>query len=565
MSFQPPVPDQISAANSSTTPLSANATFTGTAVDCTAQAISSITATVFSDQASALGGMQLQWSQDGSNWGDHNQVMTNSASASTVISDKVRARYFRIVYVNGTVNQTAFRLQTLLSATNTSGTIRDLDTGVNSDDEAQQVRAVLTGKTTPGSKYTDVITDVYGSLQTVVGGQAADAFGRLRIGNPVSLFGAQFQYTNQPLIFQNSVVGTGTVAKTANESSLTLSTGGTASGASAVNQSKQYLRYEPGKSQQILMTGVLGVQKNNVRSRIGYFDANDGVYFEMDGGAGASVNVRSSVSGSPLNTTITQANWNFDTMDGTGPSGITLDFSKAQIFAIDFQWLGEGRVRFGFFVNGVLLICHQFYAANIISTPYMNTANLPVRAEITNTGTAASSTSMKQVCMAVVSEGGVDNPQSYHFTASNGVTSVSVTTRRAILSIRPKATFGGITNRVVITPEEAKVLCSSGSCFWELVYNGALGGAPSFTSVDANSTAEFDVAGTTVTGGTVVASGFASGGGDTARGTTDSSLLGVLPVTLDITGATQDVLSLVVTAFTGSVLANGALRWEEIR
>ena len=313
------------------------------------------------------------------------------------------------------------------------------------------------------------------------------------------------------------------------------------------------------------MTGVLGVQKNNVRSRIGYFDANDGVYFEMDGGAGASVNVRSSVSGSPLNTTITQANWNFDTMDGTGPSGITLDFSKAQIFAIDFQWLGEGRVRFGFFVNGVLLICHQFYAANIISTPYMNTANLPVRAEITNTGTAASGTSMKQVCMVVVSEGGVDNPQSYHFSAANGVTAITLTTRRAVLSIRPKLTFGGITNRVVLNPKEIKVLCSSGTCFWELVYNATLGGSPSFTSVDANSTAEFDVAATTVTGGTVVSSGYASGGGDTARGTSDDNLLGVLPVTLDITGAVQDTLTLVATAFTGSVLVNGAMHWEEIR
>ena len=74
MSFLPNNPDQVNAANSSTTPLAANAVFQGTTVDCTAQFISSIMVFAWSDVASATGGFKLQWSQDNVNWGDHDQT-----------------------------------------------------------------------------------------------------------------------------------------------------------------------------------------------------------------------------------------------------------------------------------------------------------------------------------------------------------------------------------------------------------------------------------------------------------------------------------------------------------
>jgi hypothetical protein len=569
MAYTPPKPDLVDAGNSSTALLIANATFTGTAVDCTASAISCVTVFCFSDQASAVNGMQLQWSEDGTNW-DHIQKTTAMASISCVLNDKVRARYYRAVHINGAVNQGVFRLQTIQSATNTSGTIRDLGSEVFQTDEAQLCRSVLTGKSstglaTPTNTYTDVITDVYGSQQVVIGGQAADAFGRLRSANPMSLFDAQFSYTNQPLLFQTSVVGAGTVAKTSGQSSLTLSTGSGTSGDGAINQSKQYCHYEPGKSQQIIMSGVLGAKKSNVRSRIGYFDANDGVYFEMDGTAGASVNVRSSTSGSPVNTSVTQANWNFDKMDGTGVSGITLDFSKAQVFAMDFQWLGEGRVRFGFFVNGVLLVCHQIYSANVISVPYMNTANLPVRAEIFNTGAAGTATTMLQVCMAVISEGGAENPQAYQFSASNGTTTISgISTRQPLITIRPKVTFNSITDRCRINVTDFDVFNNATpGAFYELIYNGTLsGGAGTFTSVDANSVTEFNVDRTGCTGGTVISQGYCPGGGKT---TTTVPFNMNLPITLDIGGTIPDTLTLCVSSTGTNIVAAGAMRWLELR
>jgi len=482
-------------------------------------------------------------------------------------------------------------------------TIKDLPTQITTSDAAQIVHAVIAGRASTGTAsnsttgtYNDVVTDVYGSQQVAIGGQSADAFGRARVSEAVCLFDAQFQYDNQPLIFQTQVVG-GSVTKTSGESSLTLSTGGTTQYNFATNQTKPYMRYEPGKSQLIMMTGILGAQTANVRTEIGYSDANDGVFFRMDGSVGACIVERSSVIGVSVGaipaiavavggtsyaagdtgtistgganatykvlkvvggvvtaialtgagtgystgqgvatatggaqagigtgltvnivneTIITQANWNFDKLDGTGLSGVTLDLTKGQIFCIDLQWLGVGRVRFGFFVNGALIACHNIFNANGVLVPYMNTANLPCRASIFNTGTASGTTTMKQICMTVVSEGGTEYPQAYQFSAVSGVGNATATTtavRNPLVSIQPKTTFNSITNRGKIRPLAVNILCTPGATqpiYWELVYNPTLAGSPSFASADPNSLVNYDVAASgtilTITGLTTTSS-----------------------------------------------------------
>jgi len=41
-----------------------------------------------------------------------------------------------------------------------------------------------------------------------------------------------------------------------------------------------------------------------------------------------------------------QSNFNLDKLDGTGPSGVTIDFTFLNVFQIDFRWLGAGRIRY---------------------------------------------------------------------------------------------------------------------------------------------------------------------------------------------------------------------------
>jgi hypothetical protein len=322
----------------------------------------------------------------------------------------------------------------------------------------------------------------------VFGSTQADAFGRGRVSQPQNLFIVNFTYDANPLLMQVLNVGAGTGVKTTNVSSVTLATGGNTSGDGSILQQRSYNIYQPGKSQFIQMTGIIGAAKANVRSQIGYYDVNNGLFFDQNNGLG--VTVRTNTSGSPVDTFVAQASWNLDTMSGAGgaanPSGVTLDATKTQIFVIDFQWLGVGRVRFGLIIAGTLIYVHQVLNANVLTVPWMNTACLPIRWEIHNTGTASGTTSMTAICGSVQSEGGQEFPAGLNFNASNEITSISVSTKRAVLSIRPKTTFNSLTNRMSIVPVDITVIASSGTVYWELIHNATLGGSPAWTSADAN-------------------------------------------------------------------------------
>ncbi len=381
-----------------------------------------------------------------------------------------------------------------------------------------------------------------------------DAFGRQRVSAPFDVFEVQHQYNTQPLVWTDSTSGNGAITHLPNESSVELSTGGTASGDKAMRTSKQYFRYKPGKSQLVLMTGVMGVLKSDVRQRIGLYDDNNGLFFEQDGTNLKAV-VRSSTSGSPVDTAVNQSSWNLDTLDGTGPSGITLDMSKTQILVFDFQWLGVGRVRFGFVIDGNLIYCHQSNHANVLTSVYMTTANLPLRYDIENTDTAASSTDLIQICSAVISEGGQET-RGLPFAIGNGATTISVTTRRALLSIRLKSTFNSIANNGLVVPRDFEVFSQDVDAYYEVVHGGTLGGSPSYTSVDANSIVEYDVAGTTVTGGRTVQSGYITTGDKAAGGM--AGLLSKLPLN------NTDILTIAVTSLSGATDCGASITWTEV-
>lgn len=406
-------------------------------------------------------------------------------------------------------------------------------------------------------------------LATVLFGTATadtarnDAFGRFRVSQPETLFDSQFQYgTLTNVTFNAKVAGGGTVAHLPNESSVLLSVTN-ASGDAVVFQSKRYVRYQPGKSYLVFMTGVFGAGVPNCVKRWGYFDGDNGIYWEQDGDTIAVV-LRSKVSGVVSETVVTQDQWNLDKFDGTGPSHVTLDPTKSQILAIDLEWLGAGRVRIGFMSDGQLTFCHQFLNANVIGTAYMSTANLPVRYEISNAAELGAGQSMRTICQTVLSEGPLAEQRYLPFSVSNGITEIGVTTRRPILSIRPKATLNAIVNRGEIIPVLAAVEARTNDTFIEIVYNGALtGGAGAYNSVNAESLVEYNIDRTGIAGGLIVASFFAISGAGAARNVELIDLLSRLPLVLDIDGANPIDLSIVATAFTGTPNVSGILSWRE--
>jgi len=283
---------------------------------------------------------------------------------------------------------------------------------------------------------------------------------------------------------------------------------------------------------------------------------------------------------------VAQSSWNIDKFDGTGPSGITLDFTKTQILVIQAQWLGVGRVVVGFDVDGVLYPAHQFLNANVLTVPYTQTFNLPVRYEIRQETTdcvarsgyfdsangiflkalkAQSGGTIQMVCASVQSEGGKE-ARGFPLTANRGTASVAVTTRRAVLSIRPKATFNSRTNRAHIELADFSLNASSNSALYEIVIGGTLGGSPSWTSVGTNSAVEYDVAGTTVTGGTMILSDYVTSGSGSTRGIARGDIDIRNPFVLrqiDALAANQDILSIVCTSVSGTSNILAAINWYE--
>jgi intein/homing endonuclease len=953
MSYGTSQPIQIDTANSTTTPLGANATFTGTAVDCTANVINNVSICCMSDQAGTL---QMQWSHDNVVWTDHIQTVATTANVDTFVSDAVRSRYYRIVLINGAVAQTMLRLQTFTSGVTTTGTVRNAQTPVSGTDEAQTTRAIITGQSMATNNYLSVGLDAYGDVPVVYGAAQADAFGRGRVATPTSLLSNHYQYDLNPLVTETILVGTGSVVKTTNASSATLSTGGTAASAGATIQAHGHYRYEPGKcvaaselitlasgervlaadlvgknfklrtivngkivtvdafadwnmiepvyevitksgkrivrngkhplwettknynkyqagrrmsltppkwcavanlsensmvavpeiltydsieadipdehisilafmigdggmtkyatnftnenpiiidefkscanklgcrvdkaerfryniygpkkgnnkgqtrsgrnplinllrlhglmgkgsydkfvpskifegtnrqialflsrlystdgwasgkgrhteigycstsrrliydiqelllrfgihgvvrykhqttswnieirrrdniltfakeigilgkskavesvvssarnkkdtdgyrnlagegllweeiksvneigieatvaitvpkyctylttfyehnSQLITMSGVFGAYVQYVRKMIGYFDNNNGVFLDIDGttaGANAAAasgyaafTLRTNTSGSPVDTQTLQTAWNIDKMDGTGPSGIVMNFAKPQILVIDLQWLGTGRVRFGFIVNGITYYCHQLLYANVSSStfPYMNTATLPPRRQIYNdpSHAAAGTTTMVSICASIISEGGSQSPQTLVFSADNGITTkTATTTLHPILSISPALTMNGTYNGAIYRILNGSILnLGSDDIRFALIYNGTLTGA-SFSAVNSSySGMNFDTSATAISGGTVVTTGYISQASGTGSNTAAflGNIVGLsnleIPFTINAAGTVADVYSLCVQSLSSTTTVLGQLQWSEDR
>lgn len=337
---------------------------------------------------------------------------------------------------------------------------------------------------------------------------ALDAFGRQRVSEPYTLFDSQNRYAadNQ---FDVSTTGTGTTTFLSNEAAIKMEV--TAGGVgSVIRQSYRSFPYQPGKGLLVLATFVMDSNQSlNLTQRVGYYNDQNGVFFQRVDGTYSFV-LRSYVTGTASDArTVNQSSWNGDKLDGTGPSGLTLDPSKAQILWMDFEWLGVGSIRCGFIINGEYIICHTFNNANEITNVYMTTAILPIRYEI-KTVTSAVAASMKAICCSVVSEGGFQQTSIDHVARRTTILGTIGTTFLPLVSIRLAS---GRTGAVVL-PNRVQVLPTTSQNYEvALIKNPTLTGATWAATVPSDSNVEFDVAATATTGGSIVQTDYTTASG----------------------------------------------------
>jgi len=351
-----------------------------------------------------------------------------------------------------------------------------------------------------------IVTTSGDTVPVSINGTNTDAFGRLRVSQPFTLFDSQNQYASDGQ-FDTATTGTGTTTYNANQASLymTVTAGGVGS---VVRQTYRCFPYQPGKGLLVLATFCMDSSTSaGLTQRAGYFNTQNGVFFQKVDSVNSFV-LRSYVTGSVSDArTVNQADWNGDKLDGTGASGYTLDTSKSQILWMDFEWLGVGSVRCGFIINGEYIVCHTFTNANEITTTYMTTATLPIRYEVTSTSAVAAT--MKQICSSVVSEGGYEQYSIGHVARRTTKLSTIGLTFKPIVSIRLAS---GRANAVVVPGRIQVIPITSQNYEIALFKNATLTGA-SWAAVSTDSNVEYDATATAVTGGSIIQTDYLSSSG----------------------------------------------------
>lgn len=341
-------------------------------------------------------------------------------------------------------------------------------------------------------------------------GATSDAFGRLRVSEPYTLFDTQARYYDHGQ-FASNVTGTGNVVYVQNQSSYQLNVG-SAAGDSVLRETLKPFPYQPGKSQLTMNTFCMSTPKTNLRQRVGLFDANDGVFFENNGTTNYMV-IRSGSTG--VEERIAQADWNVDNLLGGGgtanPSGYTLYPDRTQIMFADVEWLGVGSVRVGFVINGAFVICHQFNHANQPGNTkvYMTTATLPIRYEITNTGNTTGTSMMTQICSSVISEGGFQlsgsgNPRAASHAIGTPVRLPNDTSFKPIIAIRLKST----TLNAVVLPVAYTIVPVAQSFFQYRIYKRAITSGGSWVDLAADSSVQYNLAPTALVSGDIAEQSF---------------------------------------------------------
>lgn len=528
MTFIPSVLSKRDNNNSTTTA----SNFSGTSTETTGY--TNLIITIKSNIDSTAGGIIIYFSSD--------NITFTSYYTDTYFTNTIYNRTFKIINKYYKISYTSPSTPSSLSITSF------LDT--NSSDTTVQIA-----------------NDVYSTAND----STRDAFGKLRITYPTTLLDNKFPSSAGTTEYKSNNMmdcykSTGSTSFTYGNSKVILTATGTGT---ATSQSRKYCVYQPGKSMLILLSGVINASSNTsaCTTRLGYFDDNNGLFFKYTNNT-MSVVLRNTGS----DTSINQTSWNIDKMDGTGISSISLDFTKSQLYVIDFEWLSVGRIRFGFYLFGKINYCHQITNLNSLTAPYMLSPNLPIRYEIESTSGATGS--LIQICSTVISEGGY-TPIGRAFSVGTNPNTTGLpvsTTEVPVIAITGISTY----NHENILPTSFTIMDianNNGYLYRFRLYlsptgaSSPLNGA-TVVNVDNNSVVAYSITGLTIpipAGSIIVDQGYFYGRGIVSFNSLSDVFTNIIQITSNIDNVC-DVLLLTAektgTTGTGNVFAS--ISWQEI-
>lgn len=314
----------------------------------------------------------------------------------------------------------------------------------------------------------------------------------------------------------NTQVGTSTVANSAtvdSDSQRLRLQSGTNSAGSAIFQSRNIAKYRPGQGISARFTPLFDTPYANSFQYWGVGNADDGYFFGYQGTSFGILHRIRTVD----TAFVFQSNWNGDKCDGTGISQLNWNQKLGSPVKIEYPYLGFGDIKF-FIQNpddSSWILCHTIQYANTVNTTQVGNPSLSFYGQALNDGNA---TNITMYCGSV----GVFLSGKRSFIGSpkwaTDSNKSSITSEINLLTLKNATSYNGINNRGLVRINSVSFSSSaaSGIAILRFKINSTLGGTPSFTTINGttanggatitsgNSIVSYDVAGTTVTGGTYI-------------------------------------------------------------
>ena len=328
-----------------------------------------------------------------------------------------------------------------------------------------------------------------------------DAFGVAQFSQLTQMDHHIFRYMDDPAKYYDYATGGGSLTHNQTDSTLKFSVD-EAAGSSISRTTHQYYPYNPGDGNELSMSILISDEgKAGVVRRWGLFDNEDGMFFQLSGTT-LSVVLRSSTSGTPVDTVIPRSLFNGEELTEASYGSFILNLSKFNLYWIDYQWLGVGRVRMGVFApTGKRVTMHTFQNPNKNVVPYTKRGTLPFKIEQFNSTLTSSGSDMKLVCATITRQSSIVQYPGDYITYVSKTLTISGSTPVPLFSVKPMVTFNGLTNRSTAVPTDIECYVDGDPIRMDMIINPSLSGATFNENVSPKTSFLVDSQAVSYTGG----------------------------------------------------------------